>query len=184
MQEFKTISPLDIYNKFSLYIKAVIQSFATFKVIIWTLPSTNHINNNSLLMLQSSSWFFFSSFDNREHSDAFPFFFSVKKGNKKWKMHMHTSRWQPAMTMNCLREELFLGIFWKHLTCCWYFENQKATTVSNDNKAFPYNIFFFYRGWPYQMYFLPLHPSHLPKASQQWINRYHTIISGVIKGHS
>lgn len=38
-------------NKFSLCIRADMQSFATFKVIIQTSPSRNHINNNSLLML-------------------------------------------------------------------------------------------------------------------------------------
>lgn len=72
------------------------------------------------------------------------FFFSFlwKKGNKKWKMHMHTSRWQSAMTVNYLRKEL-LEFFWKHFTYCWYFENQKATTLSNDNKALPYSIFAF-----------------------------------------
>lgn len=41
-------------------------------------------------MLQSSSPVFFSSFDNRDHSDAFLFFFSVKKGNKKMEnAHAH-----------------------------------------------------------------------------------------------
>lgn len=133
----KQFSPWISTNKFSLYIMADMQSFATFELIICTLPSTNRINNNSPLMLQSSSPVFFSSFDNRDHSDAFLFFFSVKKGNKKWKMHMHTSRWQPAMTVNYLRKKLkafdILLVFWK----------QKATTLSNGNKAFPYNIFVF-----------------------------------------
>lgn len=72
-------------NKFSLYIKADMRSFATLEVIIWTLPSTNHINNNSPLMLQSSSPVFFTSFDNREHSDAFLFSSQWKRAIKNGK---------------------------------------------------------------------------------------------------
>lgn len=168
-------------NKFS-YSKADRQSFATFEVIIWTLPSTNQINNNSLLMLQSFSPIFFSSFDNREHSDAF-FFLFVKKGNKKWKMHMHTSRWQPALTVNYLMKELFLEFSWKHLTYCWYFENQKATTVSN-NKAFPYYIFVFIED-DITKYISCLSTHHIClKHHDSELTSIITIISGVNKGHS
>lgn len=123
--------------------------------------------------------FIFSSFDNRECADDFLFCLCEK--GQKWKTHMHTSRWQPAMTANYLRKEQFLTSLLKAFDIFCYFENQQAMIASNDNKALPYNIF--YMGWHYWIDFLPLHSSHLPKASQQWINKHHTIISGMIRGH-
>lgn len=59
MQEFKTIFLLDIYQQIIIIYQDWHAKFATFEVIIWTLPSPLHINNNPLLMLHSSSPVFF-----------------------------------------------------------------------------------------------------------------------------
>lgn len=88
-------------NKFLLCIEADIQSFATSEVIIWTLRSTNHINNNSPLMLQSSSPVFFSSFDNTE---LMLFFFSFL-----WKRAIKNGKCTCTPADDCL---LRLWIIW------------------------------------------------------------------------